>query len=125
MTIPSKYTFNHKPHKDMPKHLMPVSRALKAAGFPVLFRYSSNHVPHLVLDIGDGISVCWFGKGQFFRVFSPYPRSVERHDTATPEGVVKRVQVLVAATEPGPGVRPYDELDWPYSPRMTPTRPHG
>jgi hypothetical protein len=94
------YVFNHRPHKPMPKPLYPAAKALKAAGFDLLFRWSRNHVPHLVVMADENFSVCWFGKGRFFRVFFPYPSpsmGPERFDLLTPEAVVEKVQELMEA----------------------------
>ena len=92
------YTVDHRPERAMPRLYVPVSNLLKAAGLPALFRHSRGGVPHLVLDIGVRFSVCWMGRGQFFRVFHPYPSPLEghvKHDTATPEGVLARVKAVL------------------------------
>jgi len=53
-------------------------------------RTSKKGVPHLVFN---NKSVCWFGKSQVYRVFSPYPASVqEKKDFKTVGRVVKYLQ---------------------------------
>jgi hypothetical protein len=51
---------------------------------------SAKEVPHLVVRRGSTtFSICWFGKGGFFRVFWPYPNDNQSHwDCATVQGTV-------------------------------------
>lgn len=52
-------------------------------------------VPHLVAKVGEGFSICWFGKSKFFRVFHPYPHYSEtptRSDFRKPQEVVEYIK---------------------------------
>ena len=93
-TIPEAYTRSHY-NKGVPKPLMPLLNMLTNSNFEPIFRWSRNHVPHIVFQYKkQGFSVCFFGSDKTYKVFHPYPNTSEtiRHTCFTPEEVLKYVK---------------------------------
>jgi hypothetical protein len=59
--------------QSMPDFYIDLIRELEKNSIEYLFRWSSNHVPHIVINRGKGYSICWFKKSHSYRVFTPYP----------------------------------------------------
>jgi len=60
--------------KEMPKVYRVLVERVKSVPLDCFFRWSRNEVPHLLVELGNGItySICYFGRSKSWRVFWPY-----------------------------------------------------
>ena len=71
MKIPEAYRISHD-NIPIPKPLKPLFDMLVDVKIKPVFRWSRNHVPHIVFNYkGEGFSVCFFGRDKIYRVFHP------------------------------------------------------
>jgi len=73
---------------------------LAKAGIKEELRRSNSGVPHVLVLDGEGnpvASVAFFGKGKFYRCFSPWPASKQRKfSSQLPDEIVKHVQEVLS-----------------------------
>lgn len=73
---------------------------LARAGIKEELRRSQRSVPHVLILGADGrpvASVVFFGKGKFYRCFSPWPASEQKKfSSELPDDIVKHVQSLLS-----------------------------
>ena len=76
---------------------------LTQAGLKEELRRSQAGVPHVVVSDARGnivASVVFFGKGRFYRCFSPYPsggRKQRKYSSDLPDKIVRHIQEKVLA----------------------------
>lgn len=91
---------SHK--KDRPTHWVKVAANMLGGEF----RVSQRGVPYLILKTEKGwISVSYFGRGNFFRIFSPFPSLDGRQDRWDAQTVYDILPTLIAK-----GARPVNPL---------------